>query len=78
MKISDKVLVVTGRGNGIGRQVVLDALGRGARWLPSISARRVWTRPWGWQTPGALCPRIPATSPSVMGWSLWRRNAPPT
>jgi len=31
MKVRDKVLVVTGGGNGIGQQVVLDALGRGAK-----------------------------------------------
>jgi short-subunit dehydrogenase len=31
MKVRDKVLVVTGGGNGIGQQVVLEALGRGAK-----------------------------------------------
>ena len=31
MKVNGKVLVVTGGGNGIGRQVVLELLRRGAR-----------------------------------------------
>jgi NAD(P)-dependent dehydrogenase (short-subunit alcohol dehydrogenase family) len=31
MKVKDKVLVVTGGGNGIGRQIVLNLLSRGAR-----------------------------------------------
>jgi len=31
VQVADKVLVVTGGGNGIGQQVVLDALGRGAK-----------------------------------------------
>jgi NAD(P)-dependent dehydrogenase (short-subunit alcohol dehydrogenase family) len=31
MKVQGKVLVVTGAGNGVGRAVTLEALGRGAR-----------------------------------------------
>lgn len=31
MKVRDKVLLVTGGGNGMGREVVLEALRRGAR-----------------------------------------------
>lgn len=39
MKVANKVIVVTGGGNGIGRQVVLELLGRGAR-VAAIDIRR--------------------------------------
>lgn len=61
MKVRNKVLLVCGGGNGMGREVVLEALRRGAQVAAADIRQDGLESTPRWQTQGINSPRTPST-----------------
>lgn len=76
MRVLNKVFVVTGGGNGIGREAALELLRRGARVaaVDLSEAGRAGTTALAGSMEGRLTTHTSSTSPTGPRWRPYRRS----